>query len=112
MFPFVEFELEGMYWSYCAQVRLVPDATARMTGSVGLALVLADAPFEVENAQKEAVGPFCMYDLVLDGLEPISYLQIRILCRVTYSTDEVLLDVPLAYDVIRAIELPPGTLEA
>lgn len=56
-------ESEGTYWSYCAQDRLVPDATARMTGAVGLAL--ADASFEDGNAQKEAVGPFFTCFLVL-----------------------------------------------
>ena len=68
----MEPESDGMYWSYCAQVRLVPDATARMTGAVGLAL--ADASFEDGNAQKEAVGPFVTYFLVLEGLGQISYL--------------------------------------
>ena len=72
MFAFVELEPDGTYWSYCAQVRLVPDATARMTGAVGLAL--ADASLEDGNAQKEAVGPFVTYFLVLEGLGPISYL--------------------------------------
>lgn len=67
MFAFVESEAEGMYWSYCAQVRLVPDATARMTGAVGSAF--ADAAFAVGNAQKEAVGPFCTCFLVLEGLD-------------------------------------------
>ena len=50
----------------------MPDATARMTGAVGLAL--ADASLEDGNAQKEAVGPFVTYLLVLEGLGPISYL--------------------------------------
>ena len=45
---------------------------ARMTGAVGLAL--EDASLEDGNAQKEAVGPFVTYFLVLEGLGPISYL--------------------------------------
>ena len=43
-----------------------------MTGAVGL--LLADASSEDGNAQKEAVGPFITYFLVLEGLGLISYL--------------------------------------
>lgn len=56
-----ESESESTYSSYCEQLRLVPDAMARMTGSVELVLADADADADalgVGNDQNEAVEAF------------------------------------------------------